>query len=82
MKDNLESSSADASANQLVAITIRLVPPDLKVREEAFYCLFKCDVMCSKFISFKVIFKVFGCEAVPVNHLKILSKQIWDVKQK
>ena len=38
--------------------------------------------MCSKFISFKVIFKVVGCEAMPVNHLKILSKQIWDVKQK
>jgi hypothetical protein len=38
--------------------------------------------MLSELTSFKVIFEVAGYKAVPVNHSKILSNWIQDVKQK
>ena len=41
LKDNLEPSASNRFAEELVAITITLVSPDFKVREEAFDCFLK-----------------------------------------
>jgi len=72
LKDNLESAFTDSSSNQLIAVTVRLVPTHLKVGEETFHGLLKCDVMCGEFVPLKVVFEVGRCETMPIDHCVLL----------
>jgi len=68
LEDDLEPPPANGSPKQLITITVRFVPPYLKVREEALHCFVKHNVVSSQFVSFKVVLKVCGYEAMPVDH--------------
>lgn len=68
LKNNLESSSAECIANQLVTVTILLVSSNFEIREEALDGLVETDSMLEKFVAFEIIFEVRRRESVPVHH--------------
>jgi len=68
LKDNLELSTPNGSAEKLIPITIALIPANFKVRKETLYCFLESDAMGGKFVTLEVILKVFRTEAAPIHH--------------
>jgi hypothetical protein len=68
LEDDLEPPSTKGSPQQLVAITVGLVAPNLEIHEEALDGLLESDVMGGQLIAFKVILEVNGPETLPIRH--------------
>lgn len=68
LENDLEPSSAERSADQLVAVSILLVSPNLEIREKALHSFLECHAMLGKFISLKIVLKVGGRESLSVHH--------------
>src|SRR6266849_2259461 len=68
LKDNLESSTANGIAEELISITITLISADFKVRKETLYRFLKSNAVRGEFITLEVILKVFRGEAAPIHH--------------
>ena len=63
-----KNAPAQCPPDELIAVTVRFVTPHFKIREETLHRLFESDVMCSKFISLKIILEIGRREAMPVDH--------------
>jgi hypothetical protein len=68
LENDLEFSSAERAADQLVTVTILLVSSNLEVREKALDGFVKSDSMFEKLVAFEIVFEVRRGESVPVNH--------------
>ena len=58
LENDLESSSAERPAEQLVAVTILFVSPNLEIRKEALDRIVKSDTMLGKLGALEIVFEV------------------------
>ena len=58
LENDLESSSAERRAEQLVAVTILFVSPNLEIRKEALDGIVKSDSMLGKLGALEIVFEV------------------------
>jgi hypothetical protein len=72
LKDDLKPPAGPSGSYQLIAISKRLVPANLKVRKEAFNGFLKTHTMMCELISIKIVFEISGDEPTPISHVVIL----------
>jgi len=58
LENDLEFSSAERAADQLVTVTILLVSSNLEVREKALDGFLKSDSMLEQLVAFEIVFEV------------------------
>ena len=66
----LSPSVAARRSNKLEAISVRLVPSHLEVREETFDRLFECHPMNCQFVRFEIVLEISRREPVPIDHTR------------
>jgi hypothetical protein len=72
LKNDLESTSSDGPADELIAISVGLVAMYFEVGEETFYSFLESNVMRGKLVAFKVILEVGWLKTMPVYHFLII----------
>ena len=60
--------SAKSSTQQLVAITVGLVAPNLEIHEKALDGFLESNTMGGQFVALEVILKVNRGETLPIHH--------------
>jgi hypothetical protein len=68
LEDDLERSSAEGAAQQLITITIRLVTPHREISEEALNRLIERYMMRGQLVALEIILEIGGCETLPIDH--------------
>ena len=84
LEDDFQSSAADCPADQLEAVAISFVAPDLVVFKEALHSFLKCDPMLVKLVAFKIVFKLLRREPIPIDQLSFYpyghEGMCWDAR--
>ena len=68
LKDDLQLPSAQCPAEQLVTISIFLVPTNLKISKEALDSFIEGQPMLSEFVPLEVILEIRRRKPMPIDH--------------